>query len=170
MPAGQAAGQAAVAGAAADQLGDGSADGVSAGAGWGGGCPAGGVVSDGVPARRPSGGGPDGDGTGDPGGESARGSDGDAAVPDGDAGAGPDGDAAGDPGETWTDNQWARGSMSSRTAFASTVSGIARIAPSGPITQVQKISDTNESVAVRPTTSPTTFGWMTDWMITLITQ
>src|SRR4051794_41706238 len=77
------------AGAAADQLDDGWADGVSAGAGSLRGCPAGGVVSDCVPARRPSDGGPDGD---------AAGPDGDAAGPDGDP-AGPDGDPAGPDGD-----------------------------------------------------------------------
>ena len=60
--------------------------------------------------------------------------------------------------------------MSSSRAFVSTLNGMASSAPSGPITQVQKISDRNETVADNPTTSPTTFGWMTDWIITLITQ
>jgi len=45
---------------------------------------------------------------------------------------------------------------------------MASSAPSGPMTQAQKSSDTNVRLTDSPTVSPTTFGWMTDWITTLM--
>ena len=45
---------------------------------------------------------------------------------------------------------------------------MARTAPSGPSTQAQNTSETKVSVVDRPTASPTTLGWMTDWITRLI--
>ncbi|SLH07526.1 Uncharacterised protein [Mycobacteroides abscessus subsp. abscessus] len=59
--------------------------------------------------------------------------------------------------------------MSSSTAWSSSVNGMASRAPSAPRTQVQKISDRKVTVTLRPTASPTYFGWITDWMTKLIT-
>ncbi|SKX82332.1 Uncharacterised protein [Mycobacteroides abscessus subsp. abscessus] len=60
--------------------------------------------------------------------------------------------------------------MSIRSDLHSSVSGMARSAPSGPITQAQKISDKNVTVVVRPTESPTNLGWITDWITKLIAE
>jgi hypothetical protein len=38
------------------------------------------------------------------------------------------------------------------------------------MTKVQNTSDRNVTVMDSPTVSPTTFGWISDWMTTLITE
>ena len=62
------------------------------------------------------------------------------------------------------------GSASSSSAFISSVSGTASSAPIGPITNAQKTSDRNVRVSERFTASARIFGWMTDWMMKLITE
>ena len=58
--------------------------------------------------------------------------------------------------------QLAPGSTSTSRAFASRVSGMARIAPSGPISQVQRNSVRNVMVTDNPTASPMKRGWISD--------
>jgi hypothetical protein len=61
------------------------------------------------------------------------------------------------------------GSASISSAFTSSESGIASTAPKGPRSQAQNTRDRKVSVVDRPTASPTTLGWMIDWMMKLIT-
>jgi hypothetical protein len=55
-------------------------------------------------------------------------------------------------------------------ALTSSVSGTARIAPSGPSSHVQNTSARNVRVADSPTASPMNRGWMIDWITTLIVE
>ncbi len=48
--------------------------------------------------------------------------------------------------------------------------GIASSAPSGPSTKPHTMRDRNDIVTLRPTASPTNFGWMTVWIRLLITR
>ena len=62
------------------------------------------------------------------------------------------------------------GSTSSSSAFVSSVIGMASTAPIGPITKDQKTSERNVRVSERLSVSAMTFGWITDWMMKLITE
>ncbi len=59
--------------------------------------------------------------------------------------------------------------VSTRTRRTRRVSGIARIAPIGPITTAQNSTEKNVIVWLRLTAFPTTRGWITDWMMPLMT-
>jgi hypothetical protein len=48
--------------------------------------------------------------------------------------------------------------------------GTASNAPIGPITNAQKTNERNVRVSERFTASARIFGWMTDWMMKLITE
>ena len=50
------------------------------------------------------------------------------------------------------------------------MSGIDRIAPSGPMMKVQKMTEKKLSVRLRFTASLTNFGWMSTCSVTLTTQ
>jgi hypothetical protein len=62
----------------------------------------------------------------------------------------------------------ALGSLSTRSARVSRLSGIASRAPNGPSTNAHTISDKNVIVVDSPTASPKNLGWMNDWITTLI--
>ena len=64
----------------------------------------------------------------------------------------------------------ASGSASTRSAFTRSVSGMASSPPSGPRTTAQKTSERKVTVADRPTVSPTTLGWMSDWITKFATE
>nr|WP_237740457.1 hypothetical protein [Kocuria sp. UCD-OTCP] len=55
-----------------------------------------------------------------------------------------------------------------RTALKNRVSGTASSAPSAPRVAAQKTRDSMVMVADSPTASPTIFGWMKDWITTLM--
>ena len=59
--------------------------------------------------------------------------------------------------------------VSTSTSRTRRVSGIARIAPIGPITTAQNSTEKNVMVWLRFTALPTTRGWITDWMTALMT-
>src|SRR5699024_8886718 len=61
--------------------------------------------------------------------------------------------------------QRASGWASTNIALAASVSGTARIAPSGPATSVHRVRDRNETTGLSPTASPVTFGWIIVWMV-----
>ncbi len=62
-----------------------------------------------------------------------------------------------------------RGSASTKSALVSRLNGTASSAPTGPTTHVQNTRDRNVNVGERPTESPTTRGWMMDWITKLMT-
>ena len=62
------------------------------------------------------------------------------------------------------------GSASTRTALHISVSGMARIAPSGPSSHAQNTKATNVTVTDSPTASPMKRGWMIDYTTTLSAQ
>ena len=62
------------------------------------------------------------------------------------------------------------GSPSSTSARTSSVSGIDRIAPSGPMMNVQKMTEKKLSVRLRLTASLTNFGCTSTCSVTLTTQ
>jgi len=64
----------------------------------------------------------------------------------------------------------AAGSTSTSSAFANSVSGMAKIAPMGPMSQVPNKRATKVTVTDSPTESPTKRGWMIDCTMRFSTQ